>query len=56
MGRVQQQVNAFIANELRQTFSTAIAADAYLTGQIGRHATHASQAVDMFRPKGSSNG
>ncbi|MDT4867911.1 hypothetical protein FQZ97_1028440 [compost metagenome] len=49
MSRVQQQVNPFIADELRQTLGTAIAADAHLAIQIGRHSTDAGQTVDVFR-------
>jgi len=55
MCRVQQQIDAFITNELRQTFSPAVAADPHLTRQISRHPTHASQAVDMLRPQSARN-
>ena len=49
MGRVEDQADTFIANELRQPLGTAITTDAHLAGEVGRYAADTGQAVDMFR-------
>ncbi|MNP12438.1 hypothetical protein D3C76_1046690 [compost metagenome] len=56
MGSVEQQINPFIAYELRQPFGTAIAADPNLAGQVRRHSTDTRQAIDVLRAEGSGNG
>lgn len=56
VGGVQQQVDAFGANELRQAFGAAVAADAHLAGQVGGDTANAGQAVDMLGPEGTGDG
>ncbi|MNC59721.1 hypothetical protein D3C75_1095500 [compost metagenome] len=55
MSRIQQQINPFIADELRQAFGTAIATHTNLAVQIRRHPTDTGQAIDVLRPQGSGN-
>ena len=55
MGGVEQQIDPFIADELRQAFGTAIAANTNLASQIRRHPTDTGQAVDVLWPQGSGN-
>ncbi len=56
MGRVQHQLDTFIANELRQTFRAAIATDAHLARKVGGNAANTRQAVDMFGPQCAGDG
>ncbi len=55
VGSVEQQIDTFIGDELRQTLSAAIAADPNLAAQIARHPANAGEAVDMLWAERAGN-
>ncbi|MNH25551.1 hypothetical protein D3C79_855500 [compost metagenome] len=56
MSGIEQQIDTFIANELRQPFGTTVATDANLALQIRWYPTYAGQAVDVLRSQRAGNG
>ena len=56
VGRIQQQVDALLANVLCQSLCAAIPADPHLAVQVSRYAAHTRQAVNVLRSQRAGNG
>ncbi|MCY1173155.1 hypothetical protein D9M73_133090 [compost metagenome] len=56
MRRINQQRDAFSADEGSQAFSATIAADAHLARKVGRHAADTGQAINVPRAQGAGDG
>ncbi|MOA63619.1 hypothetical protein D3C78_1894090 [compost metagenome] len=56
MGGVEEEIDALLADVLRQAFRAAKTADTNLAPQIRRHPTDTGQAIDVLWPQCAGDG